>query len=67
MTKGGKYSKITRCEPKIQAMVTHNRASYYALQEALAKWSGIDFKAGERVYVGNRLHPTPHLPAEPTE
>ena len=21
MTKGGKYSKITRCEPKIQAMV----------------------------------------------
>lgn len=26
-----------------------------------------DLKAGERVYVGNRLHPTPHLPAEPTE
>ena len=31
-----------------------------------SKVDDIDFQAGERVYVGNRLSPESHPPAEPT-
>ena len=39
-----------------------NQDSY----NASSKINAIDFKAGERVYVGNRLSPESHPPAEPT-